>query len=76
MSIVLVFFCYFRRTSNLNLFQKEAPPGIISAFLGEHLNEVLNSIEEGRDLKNFSRPHLTVYFFNIRALKSEEQFWI
>jgi len=36
----------------------EAPPGIISAFLGEHLTEVLNSIEEGRQIKNFSRPHL------------------
>jgi glutamine synthetase len=28
----------------------EAPPGIISVFLGEHLNEVLNSIEENRPL--------------------------
>jgi glutamine synthetase len=31
----------------------EAPPGIISAFLGDHLNDVLNSIEEGRPLKGF-----------------------
>ncbi|KAI9317859.1 glutamine synthetase type III N terminal-domain-containing protein [Dichotomocladium elegans] len=29
----------------------EAPPGIISAFLGSHLNEVLNSIEENRPVK-------------------------
>jgi glutamine synthetase len=36
----------------------EAPPGIISAFLGDHLNEVLNSIEENRDVRNFSMPHL------------------
>lgn len=27
---------------------QEAPPGIISAFLGSELNEVLNAIEEGR----------------------------
>ncbi|CAM0136006.1 hypothetical protein VKS41_005616 [Umbelopsis sp. WA50703] len=31
----------------------EAPPGIISAFLGDHLNDVLDSIEEGRPLKKF-----------------------
>ncbi|KAI9193189.1 uncharacterized protein BJ171DRAFT_604620 [Polychytrium aggregatum] len=37
---------------------QEAPPGIISAFLGEHLNEVLDSIEELRDVRNFSRPHM------------------
>ncbi|KAJ3189671.1 hypothetical protein HK101_008772 [Irineochytrium annulatum] len=36
----------------------EAPPGIISAFLGDHLNEVLNSIEEARPVRNFSQPHL------------------
>ncbi|KAI9341035.1 glutamine synthetase type III N terminal-domain-containing protein [Zopfochytrium polystomum] len=36
----------------------EAPPGIVSAFLGDHLNEVLNAIEENRSVKNFSRPHL------------------
>ena len=36
----------------------EAPPGIISAFLGEHLTEVLNAIEESRDVRNFSQPHL------------------
>ncbi|KAJ3111585.1 hypothetical protein HDU96_005549 [Phlyctochytrium bullatum] len=36
----------------------EAPPGIISAFLGDHLNEVLNALEEQRDVKNFSQPHL------------------
>ena len=26
----------------------EAPPGIMSAFLGEHLTEVLDSLEEGK----------------------------
>ncbi|KAI8929747.1 glutamine synthetase type III N terminal-domain-containing protein [Entophlyctis helioformis] len=36
----------------------EAPPGIVSAFLGDHLTEVLNALEENRDLKNFSQPHL------------------
>ncbi|KAL2916198.1 hypothetical protein HK105_204289 [Polyrhizophydium stewartii] len=36
----------------------EAPPGIVSAFLGDHLTEVLDSIEEGRPLKNFVPPHL------------------
>jgi len=36
----------------------EAPPGIVSAFLGEHLTEVLNSIEESRDVKSFSQTHL------------------
>ncbi|KAL1916277.1 uncharacterized protein VTP21DRAFT_5894 [Calcarisporiella thermophila] len=34
----------------------EAPPGIVSAFLGEHLTEVLDSIEQNRPLKNFSQP--------------------
>jgi len=29
----------------------EAPPAIISAFLGDQLTEVLNAIEEGRDIK-------------------------
>ncbi|KAG0247839.1 hypothetical protein BGZ95_008402, partial [Linnemannia exigua] len=32
----------------------EAPPMIVSVFLGEHLTEVLNSIEESRPIKNFS----------------------
>jgi glutamine synthetase len=36
----------------------EAPPGIISAFLGDHLTEVLNSIEEDRPLKAFSSPEM------------------
>ncbi|KAJ3302322.1 hypothetical protein HDV03_005155 [Kappamyces sp. JEL0829] len=36
----------------------EAPPGIVSAFLGEHLTEVLNSIEEAREVKSFSQTHL------------------
>lgn len=38
----------------------EAPPGIVSAFLGDHLTEVLNAIEENRDVRNFSQPHLQV----------------
>ncbi|KAJ3299542.1 hypothetical protein HK104_008518 [Borealophlyctis nickersoniae] len=36
----------------------EAPPGIVSAFLGDHLTEVLDAIEENRDVRNFSMPHL------------------
>ncbi|KAJ1544778.1 hypothetical protein HK096_007142 [Nowakowskiella sp. JEL0078] len=36
----------------------EAPPGIISAFLGDHLTEVLNSVEENRAVRTFSQPHL------------------
>ena len=35
----------------------EAPPGIISVFLGEHLTEVLNYIEENRPIKR-SEPHI------------------
>ncbi|KAJ1664101.1 hypothetical protein IW140_004315 [Coemansia sp. RSA 1813] len=35
---------------------QEAPPGIISAFLGDQLNEVLDAIEENRPIKNFSVP--------------------
>lgn len=38
---------------------QEAPPGIISAFLGDHLTEVLDAIETSREVKNFSMPHLT-----------------
>jgi glutamine synthetase len=34
----------------------EAPPGIISVFLGEHLNAVLDAIEENRPIKR-SEPH-------------------
>lgn len=34
----------------------EAPPGIISAFLGDQLTEVLNAVEEARPVKNFSQP--------------------
>lgn len=30
----------------------EAPPGIISVFLGSHLDEVLNAIEEGRSINS------------------------
>ncbi|KAG0039765.1 hypothetical protein BGZ83_002716, partial [Gryganskiella cystojenkinii] len=36
----------------------EAPPSILSIFLGQHLTEVLNSIEESRPLKNFSMPEI------------------
>ncbi|KAF9917707.1 hypothetical protein BX616_000172 [Lobosporangium transversale] len=36
----------------------EAPPSILSIFLGQHLNEVLNSIEESRPIKNFSVPEI------------------
>ena len=32
----------------------EAPPSIISVFLGEHLTEVLAAIEEGREVRNFN----------------------
>ena len=35
----------------------EAPPSIISAFLGEQLNEALNSIEEGRPMCQKVKPH-------------------
>ncbi|PVZ99169.1 hypothetical protein BB558_004824 [Smittium angustum] len=34
----------------------EAPPGIISVFLGSQLSEALDSIEENRPIKNFSVP--------------------
>ncbi|KAG0032239.1 hypothetical protein BGZ81_011330, partial [Podila clonocystis] len=37
---------------------QEAPPVILSCFLGEHLTEVLNSIEESRPIKNFSVPNV------------------
>ncbi|KNE63212.1 hypothetical protein AMAG_08360 [Allomyces macrogynus ATCC 38327] len=37
---------------------QEAPPGIISAFLGEQLTEVLDAIEQKRTIKNFSVPHM------------------
>ncbi|KAJ2964511.1 hypothetical protein NQZ79_g728 [Umbelopsis isabellina] len=36
----------------------EAPPGIISAFLGDHLTEVLDSIEEDRPIKAFNSPEM------------------
>ncbi|KAJ3346843.1 hypothetical protein HDU83_002612 [Entophlyctis luteolus] len=34
----------------------EAPPAIVSAFLGAQLAEVLDAIEEGREVKPFSAP--------------------
>ncbi|KAI9595124.1 glutamine synthetase type III N terminal-domain-containing protein [Syncephalis fuscata] len=46
----------------------EAPPGIISAFLGEHLTEVLRSIEESRPVKNFSRPEIQTIKLGGRVL--------
>lgn len=33
----------------------EAPPSIISIFMGEHLNEVLDAVEEGRDMRRLSK---------------------
>ncbi|KAI9148625.1 hypothetical protein H9P43_010106 [Blastocladiella emersonii ATCC 22665] len=46
-------------SSNLHrLGAQEAPPGIISAFLGEQLTEVLDAIEQKRGIKNFSVPHM------------------
>ncbi|KAG0264663.1 hypothetical protein BG011_006370 [Mortierella polycephala] len=36
----------------------EAPPSILSIFLGQHLNEVLDSIEESRPIRNFSVPEI------------------
>jgi glutamine synthetase len=36
----------------------EAPPGIISVFLGDQLNEVLNAVEEQREIKNFSQHQI------------------
>ncbi|KAJ1549050.1 hypothetical protein HK405_010654 [Cladochytrium tenue] len=36
----------------------EAPPGIVSVFLGDHLSEVLDAVQENRAVKNFSQPHL------------------
>jgi len=37
----------------------EAPPGIVSAFLGSQLTEVLDAIEENRPVKSFSMPEIT-----------------
>jgi len=37
---------------------QEAPPVILSCFLGEHLTEVLDSIEESRPIRNFSVPEI------------------
>ncbi|KAJ9063979.1 hypothetical protein DSO57_1035197 [Entomophthora muscae] len=45
-------------SNDYRLGAHEAPPGIISVFLGEHISEVLNSIEESRPLKSFSLPSL------------------
>ncbi|TPX38968.1 glutamine synthetase [Synchytrium endobioticum] len=38
----------------------EAPPGIVSAFLGAHLSEVLDAIEEGRPVNMATQPHTSV----------------
>ncbi|KAI9224498.1 glutamine synthetase type III N terminal-domain-containing protein [Blastocladiella britannica] len=52
--------CSISSSSNLHrLGAQEAPPGIISAFLGEQLTEVLNAIEEKRAIKNFSVPSMS-----------------
>src|SRR3954454_16832232 len=45
-------------SNDMRLGANEAPPGIISAFLGEQLNDVLTAVYEGRDVKNFSVPHM------------------
>ncbi|KAI9009202.1 hypothetical protein DFJ74DRAFT_611233 [Hyaloraphidium curvatum] len=45
-------------SNDLRLGAAEAPPGIISAFLGEQLTEVINSVLEGREVRNFSVPHV------------------
>lgn len=37
----------------------EAPPSIISVFMGDHLNEVLNAVEEGREVQKKVQPHIT-----------------
>ncbi|KAF9415099.1 hypothetical protein BGZ94_000194, partial [Podila epigama] len=37
---------------------QEAPPVILSCFLGEHLTEVLDAVEEGRPIRNFSVPEI------------------
>ncbi|KAI9138750.1 glutamine synthetase type III N terminal-domain-containing protein [Paraphysoderma sedebokerense] len=51
--------CGIASSSNEHrLGANEAPPGIVSAFLGEQLTEVLNAVEESRPLKNFSQPHV------------------
>jgi len=36
----------------------EAPPSIISVFMGAHLSEVLDATEEGRAVKHEVEPHL------------------
>ncbi|KXS16211.1 glutamine synthetase/guanido kinase [Gonapodya prolifera JEL478] len=43
-------------SNDMRLGANEAPPGIISAFLGEQLSEVLAAVYEGRDIKSFSVP--------------------
>jgi glutamine synthetase len=36
----------------------EAPPGIVSVFLGDQLDEVLNAVEEQRELKSLSQHQI------------------
>ena len=36
----------------------EAPPGIMSVFLGEYLSEVLDAIEQSRPVKDMAKAHL------------------
>lgn len=38
----------------------EAPPSIISTFLGQHLDECLNSIEEGRPMSNKENVYTSI----------------
>jgi glutamine synthetase len=44
----------------------EAPPGIISAFLGSQLNEVLNAIEEGRPV-NYQAAGLELQHVRVKG---------
>lgn len=46
----------------------EAPPGIISAFLGDHIDEVCNAIVEGRAVREQVQPHNTEINVGARKL--------
>jgi glutamine synthetase len=46
----------------------EAPPSIISVFLGEHLNEVLDAIEEGRPVRKNLEPKFQTIKVRFRVL--------
>ncbi|KAF9427165.1 hypothetical protein BGZ94_005367 [Podila epigama] len=47
---------------------QEAPPVILSCFLGEHLSEVLDAIEENRPVKNFSKAEIHTIKLGGKAL--------